>query len=502
MTRFLAPLAALTAVAGFLLGLVASGTWPASPTMAPPVRPLGRPALAALGERPAPAYREPAGASGVDFAPVAARLNTAVVNVDAASRGNADRGRSAPQRWSRDFGDDAGAPREGSGSGFIIDETGYVLTNHHVVENADRITLTLSDKRVFRADVVGIDPAIDVALLRIAAPGPFPAAPLGDSGALRVGEWVCAIGNPLGYVHSVTVGVVSFLGRKLFDQSLDAFIQTDAAISFGNSGGPLINSRGQVVGMTTAISSESSNIGFAIPINQVIEVLPQLRDHGRVSRGYIGVTLTSLTPPLRRALRLGPEHGALVQDIAAGRPGERAGLRAYDVIAGVDGEPVLTDEDLIRYISGRLPGTVAELDVWRDGTRRQVAIKLTERPLLETVQGRSTAPPGVRAIATTDYGPLGIAVRDLDDALAARNRIPQEIRGVIVFYVDPAGPGRLARLRSGHVILEINRRPVRSAAEFRAATAALRPGEAAAVLLYDPLVDGRVIAAVVPDASP
>ena len=151
--------------------------------------------------------------------------------------------------------------------------------------------------------LVGVDPAIDVALLRIPVTGPLPVAPLGDSDTLRVGEWVCAIGNPLGYVHSVTVGVVSFLGRKLFDQSLDAYIQTDAAISFGNSGGPLINAAGRSSGITTAISAQASNIGFAIPISQVVAVLPQLREHGRVARGYIGVGLTDLTPALQRALR-------------------------------------------------------------------------------------------------------------------------------------------------------------------------------------------------------
>ncbi len=430
---------------------------------------------------------------------MAARLNAAVVNVDAASRGSGERGRTAPQRWSRDFGDDAGAPREGSGSGFIIDAAGYVLTNYHVVEHADRITLTLSDKRAFRAEVVGIDPAIDVALLRIPDAASLPVAPLGDSSSLQVGEWVCAIGNPLGYVHSVTVGVVSFLGRKLFDQSLDAFIQTDAAISFGNSGGPLINARGEVVGMTTAISSESSNIGFAIPISQVVAVLPQLRELGRVSRGYIGVTLTSVTPPLRNALRLGAATGALVQDVSTGKPGERAGLRAYDVIVAVDGEPVRSDEDLIRYISGRLPGTVAELELWRDGAVRQVPIKLAERPLLETSRGRVPQPSGLRSVAGSEYGPLGIAVRDVDEAMAARNRIPEEVHGVMVAYVDPAGPGRLAGLRSGQVILELNRGTVTSTAEFRVRIAALQPGDSVAVLIYDPLVDGRVITGVNPD---
>ncbi len=498
MMRFTGPLVALTAAVGFLMGLVAAGSWPAEPTSVMPLRPGGAVvAEAAPARRLAPAPVE-AGGSGVDFAAVAARLNAAVVNVDAASRGSGDRGRSAPQRWSREFGDDAGAPREGSGSGFIIDEAGYVLTNYHVIENADRITLTLSDKRVFRAEVVGADPAIDVALLRIPEAASLPVATLGDSGTLRVGEWVCAIGNPLGYVHSVTVGVVSFLGRKLFDQSLDAFIQTDAAISFGNSGGPLINARGEVVGMTTAISSQSSNIGFAIPISQVVAVLPQLREHGRVSRGYIGVTLTSVTPALRSALGLGRDAGALVQDVAPGRPGERAGLRAYDVIAAVDGEPIRSDEDLIRYISSRLPGSLAELELWRDGSVRKVPIKLAERPLPETSRGTST-PAGLRPVLASEYGPLGIAVRDLDAGLAARNRIPEDVRGVMVTFVDPAGPGRLASLRSGQVILEVNRRPVATAAAFRILTAGLAPGDAAALLLYDPLVDGHVITAVVPD---
>src|SRR5207249_10963111 len=164
-------------------------------------------------------------------------------------------------------------------------------TNHHVIEGADRVTVTLGDGRVFRAAVVGADPAIDVALLQISAQGSLPVAPIGDSDGLRVCEWVCAIGNPLGYVHSVTVGVVSFIGRKLFDASLDDYIQTDAAINFGNSGGPLINARGEVIGINSAISSRASNIGFAVPINQAVAIIPQLKARGRVSRGFVGLVL-------------------------------------------------------------------------------------------------------------------------------------------------------------------------------------------------------------------
>ncbi|HUF46374.1 MAG TPA: trypsin-like peptidase domain-containing protein, partial [Vicinamibacterales bacterium] len=223
MTRFTGPLLGLAIAVGFLMGLVAAGTWPAAPTTALPVRPVVTAPLA-LTPGPGPAVgREPAGLTGVDFAAVAARLNAAVVNVDAAARSRDDRTRSLPQRWSREFGDDSTAPREGSGSGFIIDPAGYVLTNYHVVEHADRITLTLSDQRVFRAEIVGVDPAIDVALLKVNTTERLPVAPLGRSEALRVGEWVCAIGNPYRFEHSVTVGVVSSKGRKIYNASFDAY---------------------------------------------------------------------------------------------------------------------------------------------------------------------------------------------------------------------------------------------------------------------------------------
>ena len=181
------------------------------------------------------------------------------------------------------------SPRQGSGSGFIIDRDGFILTNHHVIEAAERIGVTLADGRAFRAKWSAPIRRSTWRCCKIAGSHDLPEAPLGNSDELRVGEWVCAIGNPLGYVHSVTVGVVSFIGRKLFDPSLDDYIQTDAAINFGNSGGPLINSRGEVIGINSAISSRASNIGFAVPINQAVGILPQLKTAGQVSRGYMGV---------------------------------------------------------------------------------------------------------------------------------------------------------------------------------------------------------------------
>ena len=500
MTRQTGALVLLTAVVSFLLGLVVAGTRPPAPTSAPLTRagsPVETPlVLATTGPR--------AGASTMagpaDFASVAQAVNPAVVNVDTASRGTESRPR--PQRRSGP-GDSVG-PRQGSGSGFIIDPGGYILTNHHVIAGAERVTVTLSDGRLFRADVVGVDPAIDVALLQVRPTGPLAVVPLGDSDALRVGEWVCAIGNPLGvYAHSVTVGVVSFLGRKLWDQALDAFIQTDAAISVGNSGGPLINARGEVVGITTAVSAQASNIGFAVPISQVIAILPQLREHGRVARGFIGIGLTDVTPALRRALGLGPERGALVEDVAAGTPAAAAGLRAYDVIVGVDSEPIQSDEDLIRHVAGRAPGTLASLRVWRDGDIRAVPVKLRDRPLPDAVRRRTPAIaplPDVHPVLR-DHAPLGLAVRDLDPPTMERWRMPETIQGVVITEVDPTGPARLTGIRTNQILLEINRRPVTSVATYRALVAALKPGEAAAVLVYNRQTGDRFLSTVILDPA-
>ena len=496
MTRFAGALAAFTAVVGFLVGLIVMGSPPRTSHGAPGLRQTDAPPVTVAA---APDSAVHANSGPVDFSAVASHVNAAVVNVDAAARGDG-RTRSGP-RWRRDMADDPSAPHEGSGSGFLIDPHGYLLTNFHVVDGADRVTVTLVDGRSFRADVVGVDPAIDVALLRIPGVDGLPTVVLGDSGTLRAGQWVCAIGNPLGYVHSVTVGVVSYLGRKLFDQSLDAYIQTDAAISLGNSGGPLIDAEGRVVGITTAVSAQAANIGFAVPIGQVLPVLGQLRERGRVSRGFIGVGLTTLTPAFSRALGLSANSGALVQDVPIDTPAERSGLRAYDVIVSADDVAVRTDEDLSRHIAARTPGTTTSLGVIREGVRQTIVVKLTERPLPESSQRRLTSASDARPASARDQGPLGLTVRDLDRATAMRQSIPDTIQGVVVVDVDPAGPGRLARLRPGHLILEINRRPVTSAAAFQRALAELKPGDVVVLLVFDQLLDQRILVAIATDGG-
>lgn len=497
MNRQAGAFAAVVAIASFLLGLVVAGTRPPAGAGLTTARPApSRFVTPVATDATVVPTSTPAVGNGVDFATVAATINAAVVNVDTAFRGN-DRPRFE-RRYSTDG---VGAPREGTGSGFIIEASGFVLTNFHVVSGADRVTVTLADGRALRAEVVGVDPALDVALLKVSSATPLPTAVLGNSDQLKVGEWVCAIGNPLGvYVHSVTVGVVSFLGRKLFDQGLDAYIQTDAAIAVGNSGGPLINARGEVVGITTAVSAQAMNIGFAIPITQVIAVLPQLHDSGTVARGDLGVALTALTPELRRALRIAPDRGAMVQDVIEDAPAERAGLRPYDVIVSLDDAPVASDRQLVRDIAARVPGTVATIGVWRDGTTRTIPVKFSVRQVDSTLRRRAARSDARPATQTPE--PLGIAVRNLDDVTAEHLRIPSIIQGVLVTEVDPAGPARLAQVRGNHVILEVNRQPVRSEAEYRALVSALRPGDVAALLVYDRSTRQRVICSVVLDTHP
>jgi serine protease Do len=260
----------------------------------------------------------------------------------------------------------------------------------------------------------------------------------------------------------------------------------------------LINAQGDVVGITTAVSREAMNIGFAIPITHVVSVLPQLREHGTVARGFIGTGLTSVTPELRRALGLGPAEGALVQDVKPETPAERAGLRAYDVVVAIDGEPVASDEQLVRQIASRPPGTVAVLHIWRDGATRRVPVKLSIRPE-PTLRARPH--PG-DAQAAHAQAPLGLSIRDLSEMDVSRFRLPDSAQGVLVTDVDPAGPARVAQVQINHVILEINREPVRSATEYHAAVGRLKPGQAAALLIFDKSTRERAIYTVLSDSAP
>jgi serine protease Do len=498
--RFTAVTLGLTATVAFLVGLIVAGSLVPTPALSSDPRPA--PAISSARR----AASGPGAASLVNFADVAERINPAVVNIDASSRESGARRGVAPSGRDlfddpQEFGNPPGTretPRRGAGSGFIIDRAGYILTNNHVVEGADRITVKLSDGRSLRAQVAGTDPDTDIALLKVESTGTLPVAPLGDSTTLRVGEWVCAIGNPLAYEHTVTVGVVSFIGRKLFDNSLDQYIQTDAAINFGNSGGPLINSAGEVIGINAAISSRASSIGFAVPINQANAILPQLKARGRVARGYIGVALKDVDPDLQASLKLSVSKGALVQDVTPGSPGERAGLVAYDLIVSVDDRPMDSNDQLIQEISGRQPGSVARLTVIRNGREQQVSVKLAERPGRES-RGTAQAPDGGtrpekqnQGTAPTPDG-LGLTVRELDRDTARRLGIPGELRGVVVSKVEPMSGAFDAGIERGWIVLEINREPVVSAPEFWHLVEDARAGDVLTLFLYVPDLAQRTL---------
>jgi serine protease Do len=466
-SRFTIVTVVLTAIVSFMVGAIFAGGGAGTAVVSGVARPDDIPPGLPIVADP------PAGTSLIDFSDIVARLNPAVVNVEATWRGTdgrSRRGRSdampslpgnlpVPQPPPRE------QPHLGAGTGFIIDADGSILTNEHVIDRAERITVKLSDGRSFRAHVVGSDPDTDIALIKIDGQAGLPVAPLGDSSTLRMGQWVCAIGNPLGYEHTVTVGVVSYLGRKLFDASLDDYIQTDAAINYGNSGGPLINERGEVIGINSAISSRGNNIGFAVPINGAKAILPQLRATGHVARGYLGVALKDVDADFRESLKLPVSAGAIVQDVTDNSPGQIAGLQPYDVIVGMDGEAVTSDDQLIHLIAAHAPGSTVHLEVIRDGHRTEVAAKLAERPAREVASTR-LAPPAEKASA----GPvppdvrLGLSIRDVDTRMASR--LPEREQGVVVTRVEPMGPAYEGGIERGMVILEANRHPIQSPADL------------------------------------
>jgi len=488
--RFLVVTVCLVATVAFLIGLIVAGSMTPAPahSATESSRPVFRPARTTTS-----------GPAVGSFADVAERLNPSVVNIDATTRG----GSRPPSRFGAPLPEgpdlfgrsperERQGPRRGAGTGFIIDPEGYILTNHHVIEGADRVTVRLADGRSLKAERVGSDPDTDIALIKVSSPRPLPHAVLGNSDTLRVGEWVLAIGNPLAYEHTVTVGVVSYIGRKLFDSSLDRYIQTDAAINFGNSGGPLINSRGEVIGINAAISSRASNIGFAVPINQASAILPQLRQAGRVSRGYIGVALRDVDPDLQRSLALSSSSGALVQDVTPGSPGARAGLRPYDLIVAVDGRAVARNDELIQLVASRQPGTSATLQIVRDGRALNVPVKLAERPVREPEpRAEDESVPTGRPVST-----LGMSVREIDAEFAERFNLPKDIEGVVISRVEPMGPAFDADIERGHVLLEINRHPVRSIDDYRRLTANARSGEVLALYMYKPEMTRRELRTV------
>jgi serine protease Do len=338
-------------------------------------------------------------------------------------------------------------PVRGLGSGFIIDAGGYIVTNHHVVDSAKSIEVTLSDGRKLPAKLVGSDPETDIALLKVEATG-LPTIPLGNSATLRVAEPVMTIGNPFGLDHTVTVGIISGTGRVIGAGRYDDFLQTDAAINPGNSGGPIINTRGEAVGIASAIASRSGGfqgVGFAIPIDLAKPIVQQLRTAGKVMRGWLGVSIQPMTPELAKSFGLTEPKGALVATVADGSPAEKAGLKAGDVIVRFDGKAVENPRVLPGLVAGTEIGKTVELSVVRDGTPRP--LKVTVGSLADSRQASATGAPRAPARPGRLAERLGVELRQGD-------------KGVMVTDVRPESPADQAGIEEGDLIREVNRTPV------------------------------------------
>ncbi len=360
-------------------------------------------------------------------------------------------------------------PREqrGVGSGVIVSEDGLVLTNNHVVENADQIIVTTPQGRSFQVEVIGTDPPTDVAVLRLKGDieGIRP-IPIGSSANLRLGEVVLAVGNPFGLDHTVTMGIVSAKGRaNVGIVDLEDFIQTDAAINPGNSGGALVNMRGELVGINTAIASGTGGyqgVGFAIPSDMARTVMESILKTGRFERGYLGVNIQTVTQELAESLNIPDGRGVVISGVAEGSPANRAGLRQYDVIMAVDGQDVTTAAELRNIIALRGPGQEVELTIQRDGTERSVLVTLGETP-----SQQQESPPQAPRGQDGEPSALGLTLRPLDAGARRQYNIPASVNGVVVTGVQPDSRAADIGFRAGDIIMEVNRGAVGSVNEFR-----------------------------------
>ncbi len=431
------------------------------------------------GETSSPEVRTTPTPQGLpDFVSLAKKLKPVVVNISTTQVSEGVQGFGSPfgeedpfgDFWKKFFGGPIprGPQRQKSlGSGFLIDRDGSILTNNHVVENAEKIVVKLADEREFEAKVVGKDSKTDIAVIKINTKGNFAVPPLGDSDQLEVGEWVMAIGNPFGLDNTVTAGIVSAKGRHIGAGPYDNFIQTDASINPGNSGGPLINLSGEVVGINTAIFSRTGGnigIGFAIPINLVKELLPQLKGKGKVTRGYLGVLIQKVTPDIAESLGMDKTRGALVANVSKDGPAERAGVKVGDVIIEFDDKEIKDSNDLPIVVARTSVEKKVKLKVLRDKKELSMTVAVGELKDEEVVA------------STKEQGELGLTVQQVTPQIAESLGL-ERAEGVVVAAVGPGSPGDDAGLRRGDVILEVDRKPVRKLADYRKAIGESKKGK-------------------------
>jgi serine protease Do len=476
------------------------------------------------GIQPASRTLAPAGASlqslSEAFASVAEHVKPSVVYIKSgrkpqASARNAPRMEVPPgfERFFRGVPPMQEEPRfqEGSGSGFIVSKDGYILTNNHVVDGSDQVTVRLLDRREFKAKIVGTDPNTDLAVLKIDAKNLVP-APLGNSGAARVGEWVLAVGNPLGdnLTFTVTSGIISAKGRSLTlpgqsDRTIQDFIQTDAAINPGNSGGPLVSVQGEVIGVNSAIASQTgfySGYGFAIPIDLARRVMDQIISEGRVHRVALGITVQDATPNDAAYVGLPDIRGVLVQDFTEKSPAEKAGVQAGDIIVAVDGKPVEYVGQLQQQIAFRKAGETVKVEVARKGgVHKTLEVRLQEvtapRELAARGAGRSddSSDSGDGAAASIDL--LGVTVQPLDQSTVQQLELGPDQRGLVVTGVTPGGPayGEVADPDAGgpDILLSVEDKPVRSVTELKQALKGFKKDDIVSLRLYNTQAKSRRI---------
>lgn len=415
------------------------------------------------------------------LAPLVSKLKPTVVNINAttAPRRRVVRRHPMPQgpfgdpfeEFFRFFGHGPEVieqPRQSLGTGFILTADGVVATNNHVIQGADELKVTLEDGRDFRGRVLGSDPKTDVALLQLEGGKDLPAVVLGDSDGLQVGDWVVAIGQPFRLGHTVTAGIVSAKERTIGAGPYDDFIQTDAAINPGNSGGPLFNLRGEVIGINTAIANPTGmatniGIGFAIPVNMAKPIVQQIRERGHVVRGWLGVQFQEMTDDLAKSLGLNKPEGALVAQVVAGSPADKAGLHAGDVIVEFNGRKIWHRGDLPKAVVAVGPGRQAKLLYLRDGKKLESTVTIGENP--EEASVAKAGPPGPGEAKPSGGDPLGIEVADRSDG-----------KGVVVKGIDAEGPA-VDHIEDGDVILAVNRRALRNRAEYRQALLGVQAGD-------------------------
>ena len=403
-----------------------------------------------------------------NFADIVTNVKPSVVNISTSgASGHATDGHAIPEGhplhelFKRHFGESGGthAPIEGQGSGFIVSADGRIVTNHHVIAGAQAITATLDDGRRLPARLLGSDPKTDLAVLQIDSPEPLPFVSFGNSDAVRAGDWVLAIGNPFGLGGSVTAGIVSARGRDIQAGPYDDFIQVDAPINKGNSGGPLFDAHGQVIGINTAIFSPnggSVGIAFAIPAALARSVVSQLAESGAVQRGWLGVQIQALNSAIAARLQLDEPRGALVVAVTESSPAAAIGLRPGDVILSAHGESIESPKDLSRVIAGLAPETEIRLTVWHRGETQEVAVTVGAVPSQAIARSERTP-----QVVEQEKG-LGLALAPLSDENRARYAIPAETTGSLVISVEPRSAAAAQRIRAGDIVIEVEREPVKN----------------------------------------